>query len=517
MTVGRNKKDRHVVPRWRSVRRTIEAGEFQNLAVTRPLTNGQTADLASLTNRWENVRTELAAAELVGAHLVHGTVDEDHPALDVLLESENPIYRSLGASVRHMNELTRPHIEPGTGNASADGFLHSRVRDSKRRIELDPRNPIAWSDIARRYTALGEIPKARRALQVARALAPESRYLLRVSARFYIHIGEPAAAARLLRQSERTNHDPWLMASLLSAASVAGKPLPGIRAARRILDSGRFQPIEKADLISEIATLELKSGSDKTSRKLFSQSLLNPTDNSLAQAEWASHKLASLQVDPESQQVPFRAEALAKSALQRGNWEIALAESWEWLDDQPFDADAAIHTSYVAAIGNDDWSTSAKAAFIGLRANPNNSMLANNLAYAQIELGNLDAAAPHIRSSAANATERLDRVAIRATTGLFEFRRGNTDAGRSLYREAIDIAKRANEAEAEAMARSMLAREEIRAGSGVDVTDLLDALDKLVKRVKDPGVLRCIGRASDLAGAPSAPNNPAPARGRTDR
>jgi tetratricopeptide (TPR) repeat protein len=465
VAAGRNKKDRHVVPRWRSIRRTIEAGEFQNLSVPRHLSDQQKNDLEALTNRWSNVGSELAAAELVGAHLVSGVVDDSHPAIGVLLQSDNPTYRDLGARVRNLDQPASAHLL-GSGSPSADGFLHSKIRESKRRIAFDPRNPIAWADAARRYTALGQIEQARKALLVARALAPESRYLLRVSARFLIHIGEPGAAARLLRRSARTNDDPWLMATLLSAASLDKAPLPGIRVARRILSSGKFRPIEESDLVSEIATLELKAGSDRASRKLFERSLGSPTDNSLAQAEWASTKLATLEVNPESRQIPFRAEALAQAAVQRGNWDVALTESWEWLDDQPFDTAAAIHTSYVAAIGNDDWESSSRAALVGLRANPNDSTLANNCAYALIEMGDLDAALPHIRSSAQNASERLDRVAIRATTGLFEFRRGNPEGGRELYREAIDLAKRSNEAEAEAMARSMLAREELRLGYG---------------------------------------------------
>ncbi|MBL8776055.1 MAG: hypothetical protein JNK12_08995 [Acidimicrobiales bacterium] len=499
MAAGRTRKDRHVVPRWRSIRRTIEAGEFQNLPQQRPLTEGQRDDLEGLEFRWSIVGTELAAAEVVGAHLVAGTASESHPAIDLLSRSNNPTYLGLAARIRDPGQPTEI---PGANLGSAsEGFLASKIRDSKRRIAHDVRNPIAWSDLARRYTALGHIEQAEKALTIARGLAPESRYLLRVSARFYIHIGKPGAAAQLLRQSARTNSDPWLMATLLSATSLERKPLPGKRVARRIIDSGRFRPIENSDLVSEMATLELKAGGDRAAKKLFVASLTAPTDNSLAQAEWASHKLTTLEVDPEALQVPFRAEALAQAATQRGQWDLALAESWAWLDDQPFDASAAIHASYVAAIGKEDWETSQRAAQVGLRANPNDSTLANNLAYSLIEMGKPNDAVAALRTARVNAHERLERVAISATTGLFEFRSGNPEGGRVLYRDAIELARRSNEAEAEAMARAMLAREELRNGFGQQAADLLGALDKLVKRVKDPGVLRCIERTTDLASA----------------
>jgi Tfp pilus assembly protein PilF len=414
-----------------------------------------------------------------------------------LAEHENPTYQELAGRVLG-NVGTGELVLPVRKGSSLPGLFHSKIADSKRRVKRDPRNPIAWADMARRYTALGQFEQAQKALRIAGSLAPNSRYILRISSRFFVHIGDPAMASHLLRQSPRTTEDPWLMAALLSATSLAGRPLPGKNVARRILDSGRFEPIENSDLVSELGTLEMKAGDDRRARKLFRQSLVTPTDNSLAQVEWASHKLRSLDVQLDAFDVPFAAEAVALSAAQRGDWATALSESVRWLDDQPFDSDAAMHGSYVAAVGLEDWEQSRAIAEIGLRSNPTHPTLANNLAYALVEMGRLAEALAPLRTAALNVSEQPDRVAILATTGLLAFRQGDADSGRDLYRQSIELSKRLNDTDAETMARSMLLREEVRAGQLANALALLEALEKLAARVQDLGVLRCVERAAGL-------------------
>jgi tetratricopeptide (TPR) repeat protein len=494
----RGSKDRHLVPRWRSVRRTIEAGEFQQLATPKALSESQVAELEKLQLRWEVVQTPLAAAELVGAQLVAGEFEEALEPAKTLWHSSNSTHRALARRALSLTDSVSEPDPPEAESSSPVGLFRSKVRASKARATRDARNPIAWADLARRYTALGQFEPAQKSLRIARALAPDSRYILRSAARFYIHIGEPGMAAHLLEQSPRSRDDPWLMAALLSATSLASRPLPGRRVAHRILDSGRFRPIENSDLISELGTLELKSGDDRRARKLFRESLQTPTDNSLAQGEWASHKLTNLDIELDTFDVPFAAEAMARDAAQRAQWQLALAESVAWLDDQPFDSEAAVHASYVAAVGLDDWDQSRMMAEIGLRANPSDATLANNLAYALIESGRIAEALAPLKAAASTTAERSERIAVLATTGLLAFRQGDVEEGRRLYGRSIELAKRLNDHDAEAMARAMLAREEIRTGNLERALELVAALRAAATRVRDSGVLRCVERTNGL-------------------
>src|SRR5574341_2307772 len=175
MGAGRGASDRHVLPRWRSVRRTIAAGEFQRLPAPRSLQQEHLDEIAEAETRWQSERTRLAAAELAGAGLVAGEVERAAEAARSIADDPSEFYRLLAARV-----LGR---DPVSAVARARGELDPRrveeefrrhVADAKARVTRDPRNAIAWGDLARRYTALGHVDHAKRALRVARALAPTS-------------------------------------------------------------------------------------------------------------------------------------------------------------------------------------------------------------------------------------------------------------------------------------------------------------------------------------------------------
>ena len=161
--------------------------------------------------------------------------------------------------------------------------------------------------------------------------------------------------------------------------------------------------------------------------------------------------------------------------------------------------EAAIYASYIATVGLDDWQTGVVLADFGLRANSSNLTLLNNMAYALIELGEYDRASGFLDRAIHATAEHGDRVALYATRGLLQFRLGHFDEGRLLYRQAIAYARSVRAVDSEAMARSMLIREEVTIG-------IADALDpetrelfaQVAKQTKDAGVRRCIDRALSL-------------------
>lgn len=493
MVAGRPPVERHMIPRWRSVRRTIEAGEFQRRAESRPLSRQQLADLRTSKQTWRAEQTVLAASEFVGASLVAGDLADTNEATQTLLSTGDPCLTSLATSVDGSRMLTQ------AGVALSEGDFRRKAAKARQRTVSDPRNAVAWADLARHYTALGQTRQAKHALRIARGLAPSSRYLLRITSRFLVHVGDPEAALQLLRDSPRTPTDPWLMSASLGVASVAGKRVTSLKNARRILEDENFRPVERSDLAAELATILLEAGTDKKSKRLFERSIKDPTDNSLAQAEWASHRIRALGVDLNRADVAFPSEALSRSALEEGKWEIALTAAMQWLQDQPFDSTAAETASYVAVVGLEDWPAAMNAAQIGLRASPANAILRNNLAFALIELGELDEAQWNLQQSFSLALASREPVALQATRGLLAFRRGHHAEGRAGYREAIGRALTDGDREGAAMARSMQLREEVRVGNRDEVVDLCASLEKDSSRLREVGVVRSVERATELA------------------
>lgn len=499
MGAGPGVDKRDVVPRWRGIARTLKAGEFQVRQIPRTLDEHHTAHLEEARARWESERSDDAAAEFVGSALVSGELRVAEKAAETLLAHPVGAYRVLAERALGLGQIAAPEdeldaVDP-TGFAVA---LYGKIANAKARLARDPRNALAWADIARYYTALGQFEQAERALRVARSLAPTSRYLLRATVRFLVHLGRERKALDLLKKSPRTREDPWLLAAAMSVANAAGLPPPGMKAAKRLLEDGRFRPIEQSELASELATVELGSGSDRRARSLFERSLADPTDNSLAQAQWASRRLTALEVRVEAVDVPFVGEARSRASAQVGNWSQSLEEGLCWLRDQPFDTGAAIHASYIASVGLEDWTTAKAISELGLQANPSDSILVNNLAYAQIQLGELEEAAARLSDSSLSPKDNGERVALTATRGLLLFRLGRAEAGRALYREAIDYARRLRQPDAELMAHAMLIGEELSAGT-IDLDSLLRRASVLRESVHEAGVLLAIERSERLA------------------
>lgn len=391
-----------------------------------------------------------------------------------------------------------PHPLPDTRGALPNR-AYRRIAITKQRLRANPRSAILWGDLARRYTSLGQFDEAKHALRVARILAPNSRYLLRSQVRFLVHIDRDDEAVRLLQKHPRTLGDPWLMAALLSTSEQAHKPLPGKKHIRRLLDDDNFRPIERSELASESGTLELRSGATRVGKRLLAAALTNPTDNSLAQVEWVSNRFDLLHVDVEEFAVPFPDEARARSAAQAGDWETALSHAERWMDDQPFDAGAAVLGSYVASVGLEDWDRSILIARAGLLASPNDVMLRNNLAFALLGVNQLEAAAAELAQIPSRGSDGSAQAAVLATRGLLAFRSGDPARGSQLYRSAITTAHRAREADAEAMALSMLIAETARAGDRVTLQGLLEELSGVSGSVREAGVELAIRRAQRFA------------------
>lgn len=497
MTARVSNDDRDVVPRWRSVRRTIAAGEFQQLVTPRDLLDHHQGDYDEHEQEWLRAPSTTTAAEVVSAARIIGLPVPSEAADLLQAAGETRSLRALGGGYHPDPSVAD---DPEIGDFKPDEYFRARIRHEKAALTRDPRNALRWADLARAYTALGQFGAAEHALRVARILAPSSRYLLRAAARFYVHVRDAERAFRLLRDSPRTIQDPWLMAAYLSVANNGGLTVRSLKPARRIVEDDNFRPIERSELISEVATFDLRAGVDRRARDLFNRSLIQPTDNSLAQVEWASHRMVNLDVSFERVDVPYPAEALARAASQGGQWTEALAQSLRWLSDQPFDVEAAVHGSYVAATGLEDYTTSVEVADRGLRARSDDVTLLNNRAFALIELGRTEEAQQSLSRAAVTTAKQEDRIALTATHGLLAFRVGDYETGRALYGRAIELARRNTKRSQESMARAMLAREELRAGNVEDAAGLLRALRHLAQSVDDAGFRQVLSRLEKKIG-----------------
>ena len=469
--------ERHVLPRWREATETARLGELGNAISATTIPDGQLLDLRDKELQWRSNPTVIGGAEFVAAAMLALKPELSVEAAEFILGSTDPDTPVIELAKRNLEMVSGPPDSAAEAHVAISKAQSWHVIVGlKRRLRLDPRNAAAWSDLSLQYSVLGQIDKAENAMQVALALAPQNRLVLRAATSLLVHADDPEQAHRLLTRSESIGKDPWITAAELAVAPLAERQPRFVKAARALLADDDLSPFHKNELASALATLELSHGQRKKARALFGTALEAPNENSLAQAEWASQTLHGLTVEKQVLAEPQAREARARLFYQRADWPRAAAEAWGWLSDQPFAPEPASFGSCVAEMGLRDFDQAILFATYGLKANPGNPTLLNNLAFAQIESGDLEQA--NTTLSRVPNMELSDAVAVtcKATAGLLAFRQGRVEDGRHLYREAIQAASRLGLRERWAMAKIMFAREEWRLNGPIALPVIKEAV-----------------------------------------
>ena len=449
MTATKGADPRHVVPRWRSYRKTVDIGELDFLQSDSQRDLGR--GLAEAEHDWIRSQTIIHAAEFAGAAITAGVPERARDTLTVLRQSDNT-YRKVGNALYRL-------ISPRQSMLLVENDPMHRSMLSR-----DPRNVIAWLELSRVQFCHGHADAARRSMTVAVQLAPHNRFVLRSATALSVSIGDPGWALSILTPVASMSNDPWLLSAEIAVSSLVERRSKLIRKGHSLLRQGVWDNQAISELSSEIGTLEASSGNDKKARQLFDLSLTDPTENAVAQAISVSLGAPELIPDVLDRAAQHYAIDASEAQALRSEKEARLGDAVEyakaWLDDQPFSLRASIYASYIASAGNEDWGNAVGLARRGLRVHPRNANLLNNLAYALIESGSdlNDARKVLIRAEGAT-NDRRNNIAILATKGLLEYRLGNEDAGRFLYERATTKARKSKDSELESRALLMHANE----------------------------------------------------------
>ena len=456
MSLFNDRPERRVIPRWRDSTVTSLLHESDPLPSRDPERIVSEESFQQRLDEWRHNRALPYAAELVGAGLVLGHQDQVTEAAEFILAVEQAPEAARRIAARSLALVGRGPLD--------ELQLTSRetIRQARQRLRVFPHNPLEWVDLARQFTRTGQLIKARHAMSCAIELGGHDRFTLRSATRLLLHVGDTAAALRMLRRSPATRRDPWLLAAEVATATVAGVPPRFIKEARNLIKGATLHPWHLNELASAMATLELNEGSTKRARQLFALSLKSPTDNSVAQLQWAKSRLSTLELPQGALEMPRVFEAISWERYESGGWESSLAATERWLDDEPFSARPAIMGTFISAVLLEAYDRSVEIARRGLTANPENQTLRNNLVFALASAGHVEQAIKESRRVTVERFENPDAaIAWTATRGLLAFRGNRVEEGRKLYRDAIELAKR--DERMRAFAAAFLAREEILA------------------------------------------------------
>ncbi len=465
---------RRVIPNWRDFKSTLENGELKcQLDKSFKIPNSDRL-LQERIDDFLNSSSIGTAADLVSvAYVLEKYENPDvKKALDYIEENKKSASQSLkdlGEKFRSQKfvDQDKQIIQDKPISPEENYILNIRTKigQIKKYLRLYPINPIAWVEISRLYSMLGQKTQSEKAMKIALTLDPNNRFIIRSAVRLFIHNDKADEAYYYIRKTESLKFDPWLLSTEIATSCILERRPKFVKESVSLIDSGNFSNFSITELSSSLGTLEFYEGSSKKSKGFFRKSLLAPNDNSLAQVEWISKEDRSLQFNTDKITIKNPQEAYAIKSFEDCNWNRALHYSESWLNDIPFSTRPVLIGSFVAETFLDDNEKAMQLCKRGLIANPNDIIVQNNLICSYAQANMLDDAVQLLERIKPEIPDLSDenKIVLQATTGLILFRLGEYEKGRELYMKAIENAKNGKFEYLKNMAHLHLTREEINA------------------------------------------------------
>jgi tetratricopeptide (TPR) repeat protein len=467
--LGKNTgRKRQIIPRWYTYRTALHLGDLFPIKKLSRNTNAESFHFQRKLDEWRENRHPIFAVDLVGTALIlqerhHATVID--AANFILQHSDSVSSLALEAANAIKNSPTQIFADQSRLMTEKSQFF-SWIAKLKKDLRLFPADPIKWADLAFFYTLIGQVLPARKCIFTALALAGDNRFILRSAARFFLHTGEPDIALGIIRSSEVSKYDPWVIAPEIAISESYELQSKRVIYGKKLLESASKPGFAFSELAGTIGTLELSSGATKKAKKLFNFALMEPTENTVAQAISIGSEL-SLSLPTMNRASGPLYEAQARQFHKEGKYNEAIAETWKWLKFQPFSSVAATYGSYVATVQSENYEEAIKMVEFARMASPNEFLLLNNQAFAFANLGKTKEAETVISLIDQRPLLDSDRAILSATKGIISFRTGDIAEGRRYYAEAISKFSDLKSSTSEALATYFMAREEERIRSGL--------------------------------------------------
>jgi len=478
-----NIKIRNVIPYWRHFAEAVKLGEVVSLKdnISVPV-----IPIMSYIHDWESTHSIATGGDLISAAIMNGQVDLPivKTVAEYLLERDE----ELSFHLKHIAQQVLLGKRQGNlSSYSIDALLDNRddlirhVRILKHYNSIYSQNPVAYVELAFYYSQLGNIEKARDMIEIALRIAPHQRFISRSAARFFMHTGEMDRAHYVLSHNESVKRDPWILASEIAVSTVIEKKSPYLKNGINLL-SADISPYELSELGSAIGTVEMLYGSRKKARQAISIATKTPNDNGLAQAVWWARYYGETVDFVLEKSMSSLYEAQAIQDLFNDQYNECLTSAIKWLGQMPCSKRAVLFASEIAYTYTKEYETANKILNVGLKANPQDPVMLNNLAYSYALQGNVLQAEQTLKvlhDVIKNNKSIREQVCYDATCGLTEYRRGNFSEGAELYKKAIAQAIECKDDKLANLAMLNFIREEVRSNALLDTT-ILEHLDDFV-------------------------------------
>lgn len=459
--------DRRVIPIWRSSSLSSALPETKPLIkrndISRKNTIFDASQLQKSLFKWNENKTIGGAADLLNFSHIDNFKDSLTAPSEYLLNGDHHIPSTLRLVAETILRTNSPSSELIGSIYQNFDIFRAEASSIKTRLLLDPKNSIALIDLARLYAAQGQKDKANLAVIKALYLSPNHRFVVRSSARFFIHIGEPEKAAYFINKMQSLPSDPWLLATHIALDTILGKSPKFLKKSSDIIKTNNFSPLHLTELASSLATFEAFKGDLKSAKKNFGRALISPNDNSLAQALWSTKKFGlNIDVREELLLTPYTHEARYYHHIFNADFESAIVEARDWFLDEPYAGRPLKAATYISCVIG-DYVSAEKFALQALKVDKSDQEVLNNLVFALAAQNKLNEAIEIIEEvvrleksfSGFNSAHSL------ANWGMIQFRLSNYTEGEKFYKFAIEQFEKDKNHFSMAQAAAFMARESL--------------------------------------------------------
>jgi tetratricopeptide (TPR) repeat protein len=477
--------ERRIIPRWRNISIASNTGELVLLPTKSKLTFVKPeVQLFEQKASWERYKDLPHAGDLLSSAFVFGTHSEYQTVAKFILKKEldtnSPLVRLANMALNidsNNSEIDKTFTSDFIDQCPDQEIFWSEIRKLKIILRNEPRNPIVWIELGRLYSRLGQIEKAKICVDTAVFLDKNNRYIVRSGSRFYHHIDDDEKALQTIKRSEFAKYDPWLISAEIAYSSLLERHSTltkyGIEIYNNLLGKNYFAITE---LASALGTVELSKDKLKEARRYFRNALIQPNDNSLAQINWMARIKLGIDTNSIKEHIPFAFESKSISSYYNKDYDKSFEYAIKWFNDEPYSPRPIKVASYIARTYLNDLPKSIKLLKCGLKINPKDIILINDLTYDLILNNQLDEAIKvfsNIVHFDINSFNIHTRIPIIATMGLILFRQKNYEKGRDFYSKALSLTKKINNDYLYALALANLTREEILSKRNLNELDLI--------------------------------------------
>lgn len=501
MTAKDKQVRRDVIPRWRSFERQAGFNESTPLpSKSAAVVVGDQTPASSMLDDFRSERAPLLAADALVNAIAQGNDDVTIEAASSLSELNLSAFPELRRAVeRALASVGGGADSAQPSNESHDPeYFRKRIAGQKATVRTYPGSALGWLDLGLSYASIGQVSQAERAVDVAVAICPAHRAVKRAASRFFVHIGNPQRALRVLSENGVPESDPWVLSAHIATARASGYQSSLVKVGRKMLKEKKYPSVHLSELAAAVATLEVENGATMHARKLSVEALLQPTENAVAQFAWLETVGGvDFNVSDAISRTPAAWEARTFEDYEAGEWIDSCRQALCWLRDQPFSSRPAIHGSFVAATFLEDYQLALRFSEAGMLANPDDVVVANNYVVALAELGQV-AKARHVFDSSIRGKGGDKRETHMATEGLIAYREGALDKARELYGLAIDSFSQNLDFRSRILASIYQAREEIRIGEAENALALIRASLTGVEKQSTPELVTLKNAAEQI-------------------